>query len=233
VFRHLASVLLAAGLVVAGCRVMPASPAVSGSLAPSPAVDAVAAFFVRFDSEPPPPYRVTLEVTISGGSSGSARIEGEVAGADYQADVHVELAGLPPRDSRIVHVDGTAYLGEPDGSSWVTVPDYRATPPMNPFLLLDPADFTDAGTDAQRGGLRRLSSTAWVEEDATFGYREGGVRDVQFDVWLDANGVPVAAQLDYQLLGVDPAGQQVDLHYEARYQFSDVGADITIGPPLP
>jgi hypothetical protein len=240
--RRLGLLALAVGVLGAGCRVMPgASPAAStppasaspsGSAPPSPTADPAGAFFARF-GEAPPPYRLLLEVAISGLSSGTARLSAEVAGADYRADVHVELAGLPARDSQVVFVDGTAYLRGAEGEAWVAVPDYRSQPPLNPFLLLDPADFSDEGADPAHGGLRRLHSSAWVEEDATLGYRQGGVRDVSFDVWLDAAGMPVEAELDFQLLGVDPSGQQVDLRYEANYTFSDVGADITIVPPVP
>lgn len=243
--RRLGLLALAAFLLAAGCRVMPgripgaSTPPASGSPAASPSApsssptaDPAAAFFTSF-ADDPPPYRLLLEMAISGLSSGTARLVAEVAGADYRADVHVELAGLPARDSQVVFVDGTAYLRGGEDEAWVAVPGYRSQPPLNPFLLLDPADFSDEGVDPAHGGLRRLHSSAWVGEDATLGYQQGGVGDVSFDVWLDANGVPVEADLDFQLLGVDSSGQQVDLRYAARYAFSDVGADITIEPPVP
>ena len=189
------------------------------------------AFFERF-ADMPPPYHVLLDVEIGGMSQGTARIEGDVDGEDYRANVNVALAGLPPRDSEIVFVDGVGYLREAGDESWVVVPDYRSIPPLNPFLLLDPADFDDLGDDPDRGGLRRLSSPAWVEEDATLGYRGGGVGDVRFDVWLDGQGVPVQGELDFELAGIDPEGRTVQLSYSASYAFSNVGAEVTIEAPL-
>ena len=36
------------------------------------------------------------------------------------------------------------------------------------------------------------------------------------------------AQLDFDLVGVDPDGQQVDLRYSANYMFQDIGARVTV-----
>lgn len=188
-------------------------------------------FLDRFTGDVPP-YRLALEVEIGGVSEGTALIDADVNGTDYRATVHIALRGLPERDSEIVHVDSTGYLRDGDDDDWVVVPGYRSTPPLNPFLFLQPTDYADAGTDAARGGLRRLSSNAWVEQDATLGLVEGGVRDVVFDVWVDEAGTPVNAELRFELAGADAQGQQVQLSYTARYAFSDVGADIAIEPPV-
>lgn len=240
---RLSPLVLAAGLIVVGCRVMPGtspsasatttspSPGATTTATLSPTSDPVAAFFGRF-ADDPPPYHVVLDVEIGGMSEGTARIEGDVDGMDYHAHVRVELAELPPRESEIVFVDGIGYLREAGDESWVGVPDYRSVPPLNPFLVLDPADFSDAGDDPGRGGLRRLSSSTWIEQDATLGYRAGGVSDVRFDVWLDGEGVPVEAELDFDVGGIDPDGRHVQLEYTAEYAFSNVGTEVTIEPPL-
>jgi hypothetical protein len=113
----------------------------------------------------------------------------------------------------------------------VTVRDYRSIPPLNPFLLLDRAQFADLGTDPERGGRRHLRSTTWVEEDASLGLVQGGVEDVVFDVWLDEAGAPVEALLEFHLVGADRDGNSVDLRYSTEYTFSDVGVPVEIAPP--
>jgi hypothetical protein len=233
--RHRLALLLLAAALAASCRVMPGSSPTgtqpAGSPPQSPAADAAEAFLDAFTVDPPP-YRVTLEVEIGGVSEGSALIEAEVRGADYRASVHVALGGLPPRDSEIVFVDGTGYLREAGDDQWVVVPGYRSTPPLNPFLVLAPSDYADAGPDPERGGVRHLSSARWVEADATLGYEDGGVEGVRFDVWVDGNGRPVEATLGFAVSGTDHSGQAVELTYSARYTFRDVGAPVTIQPPV-
>jgi hypothetical protein len=207
------------------------APSASASPTAAPGPAALAAFLGLFESQPPP-FHVVMETELSGATDGTARLEGDVDGADYRAQLLVRLEGLPERDSQVVVVSGTGYLADAGSNRWRMVPDYETIPPLNPFLGLAEVSWSPIGPTGGRNGNHGLRSTDWTMPVGFL--HQPQLEDVAFDVWVDDEGRPVEGALTFKLTGLSPQGQAVEHAYTARYEFSRVGEAVSIGvPPLP
>jgi hypothetical protein len=205
--------------------ILSSSPPSASPTPPGSSEGSAEVFFAQFGAVPPP-FHVQIATTLTGAPSGTALEEADVDGADYTAELHVELGGAAAQDSRIVVVDETAYVADAGSNTWRAYPDYQTVPPVNPFLDLDPVEWQDMGPDSGRGGLERLHSTTWRPPDTTLADR---VNDVVFDVWIDDEGLPMSAQLSFTLTAADGASS---VSYDATYTFSKIGESVEIVLPV-
>jgi hypothetical protein len=200
------------------------SPTAGGG-SPTPFEASGELFFAMFGAVPPP-FHVSLATTLSGSPSGVALTEADADGADYTAQLHVEITGVAPQDSQIVVVGGTGYVADVGSADWRAYPDYETIPPVNPFLGLDPSQWSELGADPAHGGLDHLNSTTWrLPPDSSLVDR---VEDVNFDLWLDSDGMPVTAELSLTLPALDRTSE---VGYSAVYTFSRIGEPVVIVPP--
>jgi hypothetical protein len=212
-----------------------AAPGPSASPLPSPSPPEIAIspgegsgelFFALFGGVPPP-FQVRVGTTLSGSASGTALTVADVDGADYRAQLHVELDGAAAQDSQIIVFDGTGYVADAGSDAWRAFPDYETVPPLNPFLELDPSQWLELGGDATHAGLDRLHSTTWrMPADSSLVDR---VSDVSFYLWIDEQGLPVSAELTFSLGAIDGTPSA---GYHATYSFSGIGDPVVIAPPI-
>jgi hypothetical protein len=183
-------------------------------------------FFALFGGVPPP-FHVRVGTTLSGSPSGTALTVADVDGADYRAQLHVELDGAAAQDSQIIVFDGLGYVADAGSDAWRAFPDYETVPPLNPFLELDPSQWLELGGDATHAGLDRLHSTTWrMPAGSSLADR---VSDVSLYLWIDEQGLPVSAELTFSLAATDG---MPSVGYHATYSFTLIGDPVLIAPPI-
>jgi Raf kinase inhibitor-like YbhB/YbcL family protein len=222
------AVVLLVGLLAAGCGSTVYAPATTpaATATPTPIESAAAELFFAQFAALAPPFHVQLTSTLTGPPSGTAVEQADVDGRWYEAQLHVELAGVPPQDSDVIYVDGVGYVADAGSGDWQAYPDYETVPPVNPFIDFDAGQWQALGPDAGHAGLERIHSTSWrLPADSP---SAGRLSSVDFDVWLDPTGLPVDARLVFALGGTG-AGEAAS--YTADYQFSRIGQPVTIAPP--
>jgi hypothetical protein len=213
-------------LIVATATPLPSSAPPAATTPPASSEGSAELFLAQFGAVPPP-FHVRIETTLIGSPGGTAVEEADVDGADYVADLHVELEGAAAQDSHIIVVDKMGYVADAGSDTWRAYPDYETVPPVNPFLGLDSAAWSELGADPTHGGLDHLNSTVWrLPPDSSVAER---VKDVNFDLWLDSTGLPVSGRLSMALAALDEAAE---VGYQASYTFSRVGEPVAIKPPV-
>jgi len=106
----------------------------------------------------------------------------------------------------------------------------------DPFLSIDRTErLYDLGEVTMAGQpTHHLRITDWIFGDPNvyldFPAGTATVSDTRFDVWVTAAGVPVAAQLDADLIATG-IGTQVPVTVHTAYTMSSVGAPLVITAP--
>ena len=214
-----------------------ASPSAAVSPSPNSAVgDAIIDRFLTNFADAKPPFDLDTVVMADISGSGETfslevRIEAEISGEDLAGTmtlVSEDQASI----TEVVIKDGRAYRRQP-GGLWTLAEDFNQTQPLNPFGLLATEDLTYVGTTDRDGStLHRLRTTKWIGEDPASNpaLQDARIEGSQFDVFVDENGIPLEAELAFQMTAV--VNQQAAVFdYVTTYLFSDVGAPNQIEAP--
>jgi hypothetical protein len=197
------------------------------------AADVIQAFFSEF-AQVDEPFHVETDVAFNGTAgtqteSGTVEVNGDIHGQDFDGEVIV--AG----DRYVIRfVDGVAYAKE-SGGSWITMPDFTQTQPLNPFSLLEPADVAYVGP-AERDGrsLHQLGFKRWVGGELEVeGMSRIELLGSDFAVYVSTRGIPTEAILDFSITGyLSGYARPLELDYHVVYLFSDVGKRVDIRAPI-
>jgi hypothetical protein len=213
-------------------------PTASPPVATSSAGDLVIAAFLANFAAAQPPFHLVSDIEgrfASGTRTGeiTVAIEGDVAADDFAGTYHAELPD-ETQDADLVLLDGVAYLRRPD-AEWEIVPGFRQTQPLNPFILLQPSDLTYQGEVTRTGTtLHQLRTTRWVGDDVVLeGVPDAALESSVFDIFVTDEGIPVAAELRFAVVGTTLTGEDARFEYTVLYEFSDVGEPVTIRAPIP
>jgi hypothetical protein len=209
-----------------------ASAAVLPGVTPSPEEAAVIAAFISNFGQEQPPFHLVSDVRMTGSAGGETKkiamsISGDIDGQDFSGEISLSTAG----SARIRFVDGVAYV-RPPGQGWKIGEDFNQAQPLNPFSLLDAADLTYVGKAPARHGAHQLRTTEWIGGEL----KAAGLRNIEllssvFDIYVDKDGIPVEAVLDFAIAARLPTAD-AHLDYHVVYRFSDVGDPVEIRAPI-
>jgi hypothetical protein len=227
------------------------APTANPSPAPTPTFDsavgdAIIQLFLANFAAAQPPFDIECLVVgdISAGSQSSTieiNIEGQIDGEDFAGSL-----GAGQRRVTIAEVvlkDAHAYVRSP-GNEWDTVDDFGQTQPLNPFTLLAVEDLTYVGRADRDGAiLHQLRTTRWIGDDPAasveVGVSDPRIEGSQFDLYVDSDGIPVEAELIFEMTarigleGQPERPQRANFDYTVVYYFFDVGVPNEIEAPIP
>lgn len=215
------------------------SPRPSNTPSPTPAPslarsgDEVIALFRSEFGQAQPPFHLDTDVQVTGtvdGESGDLGlyIGGDVSGQDFSGQMSIAFE----HTVLIILVDGAAYVRQ--SQRWRQMAGFAQTQPLNPFGLLETDDLAYAGTATIDGRpLHQLQTEKWIggelqaEEFETI-----ELESSLFDIYVDDEGIPVEARLDFTITGTTESGGAARLNYFVVYRFSRVGEPVTITAPI-
>lgn len=179
------------------------------------------------------PFHTEATITILGDAPGYGSMDLDVSGDELAG--HVELtAGGQRVEYEQVDVDDRTYIRRP-GADWTVHPHTLSVLPLNPFWRLARAkmNFGFLTRPPGRPWVYEFWTDDWIGEDpASAGstVEDATIESTRFTVYVDEEGVPVNALLQYSVGGTAD-GNPVDVDYLVQYEFLDVGEPVTIDAP--
>ena len=201
------------------------APTTSASSAANPVIEAFLASFAQTQ----PPFHLDCTVTINGSIGGNTEhaklaMSGDVSDQNFSGEMRIEGKRVVVRI-----VGGRGYARLP-GGEWKIEPIHQ-TQPLNPMAGLVAADLEWVGKKALGGRrLDLLRTHKWIGNDPSRRLRQCQGRLGELDLFVDADGLPVEATLDFIVSGKLYGD---DARYSAHvvYKFSHVGEDVEIIAP--
>jgi hypothetical protein len=237
-----AGLALAAALAIGGCQGAGSpSPSVVPDPTPTPpppSADAVIRAFVAVATDPALSMHVASHGKVTVTASGTAEdlkvgFDMDISGADGVGKAIVDTGPSNVTFEMLV-TGGHAYID--DDGTWVDVPEYRPSMPLNPFAgLTGAADLTYRGHEIRDGQrVHHLSMLPWPGGDLSLVQAQGWTL-VKIDYSLTTltvtdDGAPIEMSFSGAVSGrFNDVGASAA--FEVTYEFTNVGEPVEIPVP--
>ena len=205
----------------------------SGAAGTPVAPELVIERFIQFTSTDTP-FHVTVNISGRGSHgqqqvSGETHIDADVSGDAVSANIQEALEGV---GVDVIAVDGR-YFERLPGGVWAETTEDVLDQPIRPASGLSAADIEHGSTINRKGQvLHQLMVNRWGGPSASeLGFPRAEIELILFEIYVDDNGVPNFAQVNYRVSG-RTFGEPTDITFVAGYEFSKVGVPVTITAPV-
>jgi len=237
------TLLLLAGLALAGCDLSAQEPTVLATLTvdptPTPTLSpgkaAMEAFVLRVLAGDLT-YHAAFTGTVSGAAN-SIEVKGalDAAGADYQTATTYRFVGEPSRAVSVRYVDGKAWM-KVDKARWARIEGFTPTDTNSLFAFITTArDVTFVKSETVAGKIFHhvafvRSQPMTPDQIPADNLTSESVTRSKVDLVLDADGKPVSGSWRVEGRG-RVSGQLQEILIQLELTFSKVGAKIVIKAP--